>query len=58
MHNQVYLELIKVCLENGGNPMLRLTQGDQELNALESAAEKGLEKSLAMLKKHMAEKEN
>ena len=58
LHNQVYLELIKVCLENGGNPMLRFTQGDQELNALESAAEKGLEKSLAMLKKHMAEKEN
>lgn len=58
LHNQVYLELIKVFLENGGNPMLRFTQGDQELNALESAAEKGLEKSLAMLKKHMAEKEN
>ena len=45
-------------MENGGNPMLRFTQGDQELNALESAAEKGLEKSLAILKRHMAEKEN
>ncbi len=58
LHNQVYLELIRVFLENGGNPMLRFTQGDQELNALESAAEKGLEKSLAILKRHMAEKEN
>ena len=42
----------------GEIPCFALPRVDQELNALESAAEKGLEKSLAMLKKHMAEKEN
>ena len=57
-YNQVYLDLIKVLLKHGADPMLRFTQGDQELNALEYAADRGLEQALALLKRHMADREN
>ena len=57
-YNQVYLDLIKVLLKHGADPMLRFTQGDQELNALEYAADRGLDQALALLKRHMAGREN
>ena len=56
--NQVNIDSMKVLLKYGADPTLRFTQGDNKLNALELAADRGHDKALAILKRHMSEREN
>ena len=56
--NQVNIDSMKVLLKYGADPTLRFTQGDNKLNALELAADRGYDKALAILKRHMSEREN
>jgi len=56
--NQVNIDSMKVLLKYGADPTLRFTQGDNKWNALELAADRGYDKTLGILKRHMSEREN